>query len=160
MQELIDLYKEKYTLKVKQICRILNGDWAAAEDVVQEGFTRALAYKNSYNPDRGSLETWFNKILFNALRDVQNEMRGRPLKDEGISAQDLFGEEDLLKRPYFWRLLKEKISEVKNAKHKQILELFFLMGYRSSEIAEIEWVTQTNVTTVVNRFKKEFLQLE
>ena len=143
-------YRDNSLKQTKMMSRILANDYAAAEDVVHEAYTRAIQYLDSYNPDRAKFSTWFNKILFNSLRDIQQEYKNRPTEDINlISTEDVHlpqTEEDL--ETYIWG--------VKNDKHQQVLYLFFILGYDSKEISQIEEdMSQTNVTTIVNRFKQE-----
>ena len=150
-------FKEVSLKKVKMIARILNGDYETAEDVVQEAFARAIKFQYSYDEKRGPLDKWFNTILFNSLRDQQRQDRGLPqenselVPDEASLLFSLTVEKDKIP---LW------ISRVKNEKHKRILTLFYIQGYSSKEISQIEKQTsQTNVTTVVQRFREELVRI-
>ena len=138
---------------VNRISKRLGGDRASAEDVVQEAFARCLYFQHSYDPELGKLEVWFNKILYNALRDFQNESRAVIV----VSDSNICVEEVLVHFPKnraVSKMIQEKIEDVRNEKHYQILRLFFVLGYSSKEISQIEdKVTVTNVTTVVKRFR-------
>lgn len=151
MQEIESLYRQDYDIKVRTMSRILGGDYAAAEDVVQEAFTRALKFYPSYDPELATVHTWFNAILFNALRDYQKEKRGiSSSTTEEVSPEDVISYINVDKT-----LIPEMIETIPNHKHRRILELFFVMGYTSSEISQIEdKTTVSNVTTIVNRFRE------
>ena len=151
MYEITELYSDVYNPKVKMITRILHGDYSAAEDIVQEAFTRALKFYPSFDPEVGSLHAWFNGILFNSLRDYQKEKRG-----EIISiCKDVNPEEVISGLEVDRTLLHKMINDTKNLKHKRVLELFFILGYTSTEISQIEdGISQSNVTTIVNRFRE------
>ena len=157
MDQIDALYKDKRKQYISMMSGILQGDRAAAEDVVQEAFTRAIKFWKSYDEKRGKLATWFNRILFNSLRDVQKEMRGHPPShDMDFSVQDVFTNSNLSDNPEFFNFVSESVGNVDNDYHKRILELFFLLGYTSTEISQIEeGATVSNVTTVVNRFRKQ-----
>lgn len=151
-----ELFREKYNQKFKMMRSILRGDSATAEDVVQEAFTRALKYQNSFDEDRATLEVWFNKILFNSLRDVQQQARNSPppTQEEEFSLEDVFSQDWFADNPQSRQLLVETLSKVDNPKKKQVLTLFYILGYSTKEVTEIEeGLTQTNVTSIVNRFK-------
>lgn len=151
-----ELYRELYQKKVKLMTKITRGDRALAEDVVQETFTRAVKYCHVYNEDLSNPETWINSIMFNVLRTMQRENKSVSFpRSDGISVEDIL-EEDLLKEsPEFRLFLLKKINELGNEKHQKVLRLFFLFGYSSREISEMGLdISQTNVTTVVNRFKE------
>lgn len=153
MEKLEELYKKTKNGHVKLMTRILRGDWAAAEDVVQEAYTRALQYYPSYDPNRGPLVPWFNRIMYNALRDIQREYKNRPTEN-----CDELCVEDVISINEMPETLVDKIQSVKNEKHQRVIYLFYILGYSSKEISEIEeGVTQTNVTTIVNRFKESLI---
>lgn len=155
MKEIEQLYKENRKRYVNLMSSILRGDRAAAEDVVQEAFTRALYFQGTFNPERGKLKTWFNTIMFNALRDIQREMRGYPSEDSAnFSSEDVEHFTDFKEQPEKMLFLEYKIANVNNPRHKRILELFFLLGYSAREISQVEeGVSISNVTTVVSRFR-------
>lgn len=159
MHEIEKLYREKFNPSVKLMSRILQGDWHGGQDVVQEAFTRAWEYYPSFDPDRGKINVWFNAILFNALRDYQKETRIGPQNDaEDFSVNDILNELNISnfeeKRDY----LAHKISWVQNPNHKEVLRLFFMLGYTSTEISKIvPKMSQTNVTTIVTRFKERIM---
>ena len=152
-----NFFKEVRLGKVKMMARILHGDYATAEDVVQEAFTRAIKFQYSYDEKRGPLDKWFNTILFNSLRDQQRQDRGLPQEDSELVADessllfDLTVEKDKIP---LW------IERVKNDGHRRILTLFYIQGYSSMEISQVEKQTsQTNVTTVVQRFREELARI-
>jgi RNA polymerase sigma factor (sigma-70 family) len=155
MQVIENYYKESYIRKVKLVSRILRGDYASAEDVVQEAFARALRFYPSYDEKRGTFDKWFNSIMFNAMHNMQNDHKGivHEISDK-ISPQDVIEEDQLANVPDLNNYIARCIKEIENDSHRRILELFFIMGYTSKEISQIEHkITQTNVTTVVMRFR-------
>lgn len=156
IENITQIYKDTYPIKLKLVTRILRGDKALAEDVVQETFTRAIKYLSIYNEKKGSLNTWINSILFNTLRDLQKEER---ICHETLREFFLYHLDDPAKplfTPEYKLELQEEINQVVNEKHRRVLELFYLYGYSSKEISEFEEdITQTNVTTIVMRFRKQ-----
>ena len=79
-------------------------------------------------------------------------MKGQPPTDSGdISCEDVLtsvrGKSELI---------PQLIKTVESEKHRRVLELFFILGYSSKEISEIEErVSISNVTTIVGRFKEK-----
>lgn len=154
LDKLTDLYRTVYKAKVKVMSRILGGDVALAEDVVQEAFTRAVKYILLFDEEKGLMETWFNAILFNALRDIRKQERNYQELYREIWLHDVMDPSKALLTPEYKRDIYLALQEVENDKHRRVLELFFLYGYTSKEIAEVEeGVTQSNVTTIVMRFR-------
>ena len=158
MDKILELYMEVYREKVKIMTGVLKGDRFGAEDIVQEAFTRALKFEKSYDPNAGDIKAWFNSILFNALRDYKRTERGYSVETtKDISVDDVMPEEYVSKISdgHLKKMVEDTILNLPNDRHKKVLYLFFILGYTSSEIAQIEaGVSQTNVTTIVNRFKE------
>lgn len=141
-----EFYKQNYNRHVRTISRILHYNRDLAEDVVQEAYTKAIQYEDTYDEGRGSINTWFNRILFNTLRDTQNSFVNTVALHEGIEGNEQ-GIEYLV-------FIDNELKFVRNSKHKRILELFYLSGYSSGEIAKlVDGISQTNVTTICKRFK-------
>lgn len=159
MYELIEqYYREQYSIKVKVMCRILHGDKEGAEDVVQEAFCRALKFHASYDERRGTLDKWFNSIMFNYLREHQKAERS-PVSDtsEELSPEDVLTDLNLKPNTDSRGIIIKNIRRVRNANHRRVLKLFFVNGYTSTEIAQVESkMTQNNVTTIVSRFREGF----
>jgi len=152
MHEIEELYLSIYKQKVNTMGRILGGDYSAGEDVTQEAFCRAWKFYPSFDPNIGKLETWFNAILYNSLRDYQREMKGEP----SSQAKEISPEDVLMNINTDFTLIRKEIGEIRNNKHRRVLELFFIMGYTSTEINQIEEkVSVSNVTTIVNRFRED-----
>lgn len=154
-KEIDRYYRENYRTKVAIISRVLR-DMSSAEDVVQEAFFRALKFHKSFDPKLGSLDKWFNSIMFNCLREHQRNMKGFHHSDSAtISCEDVLGNIDVIHGTDKQSYLYSKIREVKNPEHKRVLMLFFRLGYTSKEISQIEsGMSQSNVTTIVHRFKE------
>ena len=54
------------------------GERGAAEELVQEVFTRAWRHAESYDPSRGSVRTWLYQIARNAIIDARRRASVRP----------------------------------------------------------------------------------
>jgi RNA polymerase sigma factor (sigma-70 family) len=162
MEIMEQYFRDSYTRKLKLITRILRGDHATAEDVVQEAFARALKFMKSYDKKRGTLDKWFNSIMFNAMHNIQNDHKGVVhVSTDSLSPQDVLEEEQLAHTPELVNYIEKFISLQENPLHKRILTLFFIMGYTSKEISQIEkGITQTNVTTIVGRFRSKLRDIK
>ena len=154
MIDLDTFYQENHERHVNIMTRLLRSR-DAGEDVVQEAYTRAWKYQGSFNPNRAELKTWFNTILYNARRDYEKlDKLGGVVVDNNM--------DDIEEHIPYERIQEHlllvwgEINSMKgNKRIKRILYLFYILGYTSKEISEIENdVTQSNVTTISNRFKK------
>src|ERR671933_2444286 len=62
------------------------GDRGAAEEIVQEVFTRVWRHAEGYDPERGSVRTWLYQIARHAIIDMRRRAAvrpGLPLHDPG-----------------------------------------------------------------------------
>lgn len=152
-----DYYRNNFSKKIKTISRILKGDFPVAEDIVQEAFVRAIKFQRSYDPTIGTLDKWFNSIMFNCLREYQSDPNHRKMNNYGdINPEEVLNDWSMSDDKSRKILIPKHIMSLDNDFHKRILTLFFILGYTSSEICQIENdVTVSNVTTVVSRFKEK-----
>lgn len=114
LDKLTDLYRTVYKAKVKVMSRILGGDVTLAEDVVQEAFTRAVKYILLFDEEKGLMETWFNAILFNALRDIQKQERNYQELYREIWLHDVMDPSKALLTPEYKRDIYLALQEVEN----------------------------------------------
>src|SRR5919107_2897034 len=54
------------------------GDRQAAEEIVQEVFTRAWRHADRYDPERGAVRTWLYQIARHAIIDARRRAAARP----------------------------------------------------------------------------------
>ena len=54
------------------------GERGAAEEIVQEVFTRAWRHADRYDPARGSVRTWLYQITRHAIIDMRRRASARP----------------------------------------------------------------------------------
>lgn len=153
MKELNQLYTERHSQLVSMIANKVGGNREAAEDIVQEAFCKCFENVDKYDEEKGTVSVWFNSVLFNTLRDVQ---RGYKKDLENLDV-DQESEEVVDGRPSaspeVVSALVNAIDAIKNETHRRVLRLFYINGYTSTEISAMEGVSQTNVTTIVKRFK-------
>lgn len=120
------------------------------EDVVQEAFTRALHYLPQFNPDKGNFEQWIRRILQNTIRDFLKEKR---LKGLSNSEPDEMGEFISLDDKLLCNELGHKIAKRKQPA-RDILKLYYFLGYQPAEIAKALGITVFAVNVAVARFKR------
>lgn len=68
-----EYFKEGYGGLVKRIARRCPNP-QDAEDIVMEGFARALKYKDSYRPEKQEIGVWIFTIVLNAYRDFISDL--------------------------------------------------------------------------------------
>ncbi len=110
------------------------GERGAAEEVVQEVFTRAWRHCGTYDPGRGSVRTWLYQIARHAIIDARRRASTRPAlalhePGEGSSTGPTI-EQAMLG----WQVLSalERLS----LEHRQVIRLAHFQGLSMREIAE------------------------
>lgn len=144
--------EEYYRANYDALCRHVSfrvGGLYHAEDVVQESFTRAIEWSNSYNPEKAVLSTWVGIILTQTLKRFQREERL-----QGMSTEDVEYEEPTTQLSgYEQELLKQILADVEKEANKQILYLYFFREYKSREVARTLDIPDKTVRQTVWRFK-------
>jgi len=144
--------EELYALKRDELVKIYSrrAGQDDVEDLIQEAFYRALFYADSFNPKFVSLSNWLTSILNNCLKDLQRE------KMDGAAMHSVDEEPSIHDRCPSDIEVEEKILrdiEGKSGDTKQILWLYFKMGYKNEEIQRIIGGSYSNVHRAVLRFK-------
>lgn len=143
--------KNRFTLVKRMSFRA--GDYA--EDCVQEAYTRAIKYFNSYK-EEFSLDAWFSRILNNVLKEHKNNEKGYSSttfdeeQEEGIPCNRF--SEQLVKEIY-------ELIDTKSLVAKEVLTYHFQQGYTAKEVSEISEHSYSNCHQIINRFKSELREL-
>ena len=144
-EEFDKFYLSSKSWNVTKIRRLLNYNKDLAEDIIQDSYIRAIDYLDKYDKNKGTIATWFNRILFNNLRDLQKEMGSTIPLSESIMLN--------VASPVDVRLVEQELYSIKNYNHRRVVQLFYINGYTSKEISQLMTMSRTNITTVCNRFR-------
>lgn len=151
-QEIEDHFRKQRNNYVKKITR-RSGTPEAAEDIVQEAYTRALKYSHSFI--QGDLDKWMSTIIGNTLRDYMNAERGytpvEPKEDDELAPEVLYPR----------RVMKEVYDriELMSKDQQEVLNYFFRQEYTAKEISEITFFTQNKCDKIIQKFRKELKEL-
>lgn len=157
MYKLIEqFYKDNYSTLVKRLNRRAGGR-ENAEDVLQEAFLRALKYGGSFNPERQELGAWFNTIMNNTLVAHQ-----RIVMLDGMSTSyDEAVHEECYECDAEEKLLIGEIIEhieERDERHRNILHLFFICGYKVKEVQEVVGGGYKGIQMLIHRFKLTMIE--
>ena len=72
------VFVQRYQRRVLGLARSIVDDRALAEDLAQEAFVRAWRHASSYDPRRGSVESWLLTITRNVALDARRSRRFGP----------------------------------------------------------------------------------
>jgi RNA polymerase sigma factor (sigma-70 family) len=146
MKEKIEqFYKDEYDNLVRRM-RGRCGSVEDAEDVVMEAFTRALKYKNTYNPNKQEIGGWFNMILLNAYHNYASDKHRRGMSVE-VSDKFIEGYEGNQMESTLADQLAEEIDLIEDVDKRDVLVAFFIDGYTPKEISQF---LKANVRQVNN----------
>lgn len=149
MEELEQFYRANFDRYVKQYTNRA-GTKESAEDAVQEAFVRALKYWDSYDPTH-PLDTWFNRIISNALKHQKSMDKGR-VNHEEFDEANVDGTDCRMLNQRLWRQIQEEIK-VYDGQHYEILSLYFEHQYQPRDICKVVDMKYKTVETFLQRFK-------
>lgn len=155
-----ELIEEHYRLNFDKLVkrstyRVPNKSPHIAEECVQEAYLRAIKYINAFNPDLDTFEKWFEGILRNAINDCRTIE-----KDRGVTKEltdDLVEEVASKKDKAQYVLVMKYINE--DSKNRTILTLFFLLGYKTKDIAEYTNISHTYIRQIIFRFRNKMYDI-
>lgn len=111
------------------------GERGAAEEIVQEVFTRAWRHAESYDPRRASVRTWLYQIARHAIIDARRRAAARPglASREPSAGQERAGP-SIEQAMLGWQVAAalERLSP----EHRQMIRLAHFQGFTMREIAE------------------------
>ena len=148
--EVDKLFREVYQSKVGKLRRKFPNP-SDAEDALQCAFERVLTFWYAYDPETGSLETWFNAVLRHCIFKTLSFYRRRGIVFEerhGSSYEDGFDNSCILDEVF-------EAIEKESPKHRAILLCHYLHGLDTKEIITVVQATKKNVNMVLYRFRKK-----
>jgi RNA polymerase sigma-70 factor (ECF subfamily) len=111
------------------------GERGAAEEVVQEVFTRAWRRAGTYDAARGSVRTWLYQITRHAIIDARRRASARPaLARQDAAEPEGPGGPTIEQAMLGWQVAAalERLSP----EHRQVIRLAHFQGLTMREIAE------------------------
>ena len=160
-----DLFRQ-YQKTVYRTAYLLTGERETADDVLQEVFISVWRYCGTYNPQKGSFQTWLNRITVNCCNKKLKKMnRNKPLsiekiQDEGaqLNAGNPSNPEEInITREEYERLLRA-MAEL-SAELRTVVVLRFFNDLSYGEIAEAAAIPLGTVKSRLNAALKQMNHL-
>lgn len=151
-EEVYAIIEEHYRSNFKDLVKRLSspgGSSHNAEDIIQEAYTRALQYWNSYNIEQ-DFKKWFHRILMNCLKDKLKEERSQGSATEKDFVDD---GEHAINKIMLNEIMKE-VDKLEDTK-KFIIKLFFLEQFKTKEIADLVLDSHENIRLTIHNFRKK-----
>ena len=133
--------------------KMLRGDQAQALDLCQEAFISAYKNLGQLN-DRKNFKGWLSVITRNACLSY---LRQQAAFTKMIADYEII--QDVILDPHDeWtdaeiKLVHDLIHKIKNPNMKETIVLYYIEGKKTTEIAEIQNLTQSTITTRLDRFR-------
>jgi len=148
-------YKENYKpLCIKWARRA--GSYENAEDCIQEAFTRALKYIDSFNRDGSEFGAWLNSIINRCVKQIKKDkFFYEPIEDNEDSIETVELEEEFFNDEKL-KVIVEKIKTFRQPT-KDILYMKFIRGHTPQEIGNVLDMKPKSISMAIYRFKKDFI---
>ena len=139
----------------------ITGDYAEAEDVLQESFLSAFRELHSYKGD-SSFGSWLKRIVINKSINCLRNRRLQlvPLADQhdAPTATEPEGEYDAQELSWRADVVRRCVQELPDG-YRVVLSLYLLEGYDHAEIAGILNITESTSKSQYSRARKKLLEL-
>ncbi|HUJ79477.1 MAG TPA: sigma-70 family RNA polymerase sigma factor [Nitrospiria bacterium] len=147
----------RYRNDVFHIClKYSNGDRDQAHDLCQEAFLSAFL-KLERLRDRSRFIAWIAEIAKNkSLSFIRKQQADVRLLREYMVIKPAVSDHDPPWSEAELELTAALIRSVENPELRETIRLFYIEGKRTSEIARLQKISQTAVTTRLNRFRTRF----
>lgn len=145
---LADHHSKNFGKLVKRYARRFDNDHIG-QDVVQEAYTKALKYRETYDPMQ-PFENWFGVICYNAFRTICAEELGHAADD--LDELDIAGADASYEMDRLWQQILESIDDEK-PEAQEVLRLYFDRGYSIKEISEFNIMSHRQIRVHVYAFK-------
>jgi RNA polymerase sigma-70 factor (ECF subfamily) len=135
--------------------RTLNGDRAAAEDVVQVALTRLWTMADRFDTARGSVGGWFRRIVFNLCLDRQRARRPMVAIDEAYELASSEADPEAAAIAGDERARLGAAMARLNERQRAAIQMFHGEGLSMAEIAEAMEATPKAVEGLLGRARME-----
>ena len=111
------------------------GERGAAEEIVQEVFTRAWRHADRYDPARGSVRTWLYQIARHAIIDTRRRASARPALASGEPLLEATSGRDSIEQAMLGWQVAAALERL-TPEHRQMIRMAQFRGLTMREIAE------------------------
>lgn len=154
---------DKYGDDVLRVCYIYTKDYGAAQDLFQEVFIKVFKKIDSFRGD-SSEKTWIIQIAINTCKDYLKSAWIKRI----VSFDDNEEREDYIatEKSVIDNIEKQEIMKAilkLSSKLREVILLYYYLGYSSGEIAKITGISESAVRSRLMRareYLKEFLEKE
>ena len=139
----------EYTPTVASVCVMRLQNWADAEDVYQNVFSKLWQKSPSFR-DQEHLKAWLIRVAINECNNYIRKNR-RTVSLESVTEQSVVFNED--KSDMSWALMCTP------EKYRDVLYLFYIQQHPVAEIAHILKINENTVKTRLRRGREKLKQI-
>lgn len=140
--------------KVFQIClSFTDGDRDMAQDLCQDAFILGFKQLRSLR-EPSKFPVWLGQITYNRCKSYLRErarLAARLSEYERMTKRE--GPKETIRREQIDRIIHALIDKITNPGIRETVTLFYVQGKSTKEIAEIQKIPQSTVTTRLDRFR-------
>lgn len=147
----------RYKRKILLIClRYTGGDRSKAFDLCQETFISAFGCLVDLR-DKSRFSNWLHEIAKNKCISFARKQKtfNKALRDYEI-LRPAMSEDKPQWSDAEIQVVEDLIKNLKNRDVQKTVQLFYIEGKETAKIAEIQGISQTAVTSRLNRFRAKF----
>ncbi len=146
---------EKYSKLLFSTCLRYVSDSAQAKDVLQESFIRIFKYFDKFDPEKGELKSWMQRVCINQalshlrakktfleLENLPIEPVTNPIALSQLQMDDLLAEIRKLPLPY-----------------RTVFNLYHVEGYSHAEIAKLLKIKASSSRSILTRAKEKIRKI-
>ncbi len=152
-----ELLRELYNRHAGELCayleKLLRGDRACAEDLVQEAFLLAWRKREQLR-DLGAFKTWLFTIGLNQLRQEKRKRHPMPVKEPQTEPMDITPEQETAALE-----LRERLRRSLDALPEEQREAIILVRFQSMSFSQASEMLQIPENTVKTRVRRGLLKL-
>ena len=144
-QEFISFVEESQEALRRFLTALCCGDSQLADDIAQEAFVKAWLSCDTFRGD-ARFATWVRRIALNTFLNHQRSVRALASIDEGVGCEAPERADD----GFEYQALYTALGQIPPRERSTIL-LYYMEGYSTQEIAEIEGISQASVRQHITR---------
>ncbi|GLY17202.1 RNA polymerase sigma factor [Kineosporia sp. NBRC 101677] len=137
-QRLADLIRTHRPALLAFATRLVGGDSALAEDIVQETFVRAWRRIDRMTPEQGSVNSWLHRVAYNIAIDGHRMRKVRPTEVELLYQDASLGQSvpDETDRVLAQLVVRDLLASIW-PEHRAVVEQVYLKGHTAAEAAGV-----------------------
>jgi len=145
----------RYKRKILYVCfQYSDGDWAKAHDLCQETFISAFDRLAKLR-DKSRFSSWLHEIAKNKCISYARKQQtfNKVLKEYEVFKQTMINDKPDWKTEAGLKVIEDLINNLDRPDVKKTIQMFYMEGKETTEIAKLQGISQTAVTSRLNRFR-------